>query len=101
MIIVSNGTYSTGARLVDRTSNRVTVLKPLRIESVNGPAVTTIEGYQVPGTTNSPAAVRCIFLTNNAFLGGFTLTKGATLDGGGGVICPFSWSQPSGVVSNC
>jgi hypothetical protein len=48
------------------------------VESLNGAAVTAIEGYQIPGTTNGESAVRCVWLAVEAALVGFTLTNGAT-----------------------
>jgi hypothetical protein len=108
-IVVTNGIYATGGRIVYTSfSNRVAVTKPLFVHSVDGPQVTVIQGYQVPGTTNGPGAIRCVYLTNGATLSGFTLTNGGTLSGlissndysrqqlGGGV-----WCESGSMVSNC
>lgn len=105
LILVSNGTYSTGSQAVYGMNNRVAVTKPVIVRSLNGPAVTIIRGYQVPQATNGAAAVRCAYLTNDAVLTGFTITNGATQttgdvdkqQSGGGVWC----ESDSAVVSNC
>jgi hypothetical protein len=106
-VVVTNGTYATGGRAVGTNTlvNRVAVDKPLTVWSVNGPEFTVIQGYQVPGTTNSDGAIRCVYLTNGASLSGFTLTSGATrgeegswLDqDGGGLWC----ESTTAVASNC
>lgn len=102
-ILVTDGVFQTGSRTVFGVIgiNRVAVTKAVVVQSVNGPDFTIIQGYQVPGTTNGPGAVRCAYLSGGAVLAGFTLSNGATEFGGsgGGVFCE-SLSR-SEVVSNC
>lgn len=106
-IIVSNGTYNSGSRLVYGTNapNRVAINKPITVQSLNGPAVTTIVGFNTFAGAYFPG--RCAYLMNGAFLSGFTLTHGGagTLQtddlihekSGGGI-----WCEGTGVViSNC
>jgi hypothetical protein len=101
-IIVADGSYQTGGRVVrGALTNRVVVSKAVKVQSVNGPAVTQILGS---GPNNSQAAVRCAYLTNGAALIGFTLSYGATvtagdtnLDQSGGG----AWCETTAVLANC
>jgi hypothetical protein len=84
-VVVTNGFYATGGRMAVGVSstNRVAVDKPLSLRSVNGPQFTILDGGQ---------SVRCVYLTNDVSLSGFTLTNGT-----GGVFGE-SWTA---TVSNC
>ena len=97
-VLVTNGIYQYGGYSVSGL-NRVYVINNLTVQSVNGPAVTVIQGYQVPGTTNGANAVRCVYLNNGTTLSGFTLTNGATQNFGfgGGVYC----QSTNCLVTNC
>lgn len=108
-VLVTNGVYATGGRIApllgSTITNRLVVAKPLTVRSVNGPQFTLIQGYQVPVAIQGDRAIRCVYLTNGAFLAGFTLTNGAThFNGGdardangGGVWC----ESTNVIVSNC
>ena len=100
-VLVSNGTYSTGGRpVIGSLINRVAIDKPIAVTSVNGPALTIIQGLGPLGSS----AVRCAYVGTNAMLSGFTLTNGftktdgdETLDRSGGGV----WCEQSGTISNC
>ena len=94
-VLVTNGIYQYG----NTANSRISTYTALTVQSVNGPAFTCIEGYQVPGTTNGSSAVRCVFLASGATLSGFTLTGGATpaLSYAGGVYC----AATNCLVTNC
>jgi hypothetical protein len=101
-VLVSNGLYATGGRVDPdfELTNRLAISRPLAVRSVNGPAVTIIEGSGPNGSN----AARCAYLGADCLLAGFTLTNGATLSSGdvqkeqrgGGV-----WCVSGAVVSNC
>jgi hypothetical protein len=97
-VLVTNGVYQYGGFSITG-SNRVYAGISQIIQSVNGPAVTIIKGYQVPGTTNGANAVRCVFLQKGTTLSGFTLTNGATQNfgQGGGLYC----ASTNCLVTNC
>jgi hypothetical protein len=114
LILVTNGVYQAGGRIAEGFSltNRLVMDKAVTVQSVNGPAVTVIQGYQDSSGGsggNDGDAIRCVFLTNGTTLTGFTLTNGATFSSinggvipgddqsGGGIFCTSS----NAVVSNC
>ncbi len=107
VVLVTNGIYESGGRSViaNGVTNRVVIDRPVTVKSVNGPGVTTIKGYQMPGTTNGEAAIRCVYLASDAVLTGFTITNGACVhkpeayssNDGGGVYC----QSTNALVLNC
>ena len=96
-IVVSNGVYTTGGRVVfGAMGNCVVLTNAVTLTSVNGPQFTSIVGG---------SQTRGVFVGSNAVVSGFTITNGQTQYGngdrtndesGGGI-----WSQTGGVVSNC
>lgn len=104
LVLVSNGVYNVGGRVVyGSISNRVVVNKAVMVQSFNGPAATVVVGFLgSPAGTFHPG--RCVYLTNGASLVGFALTNGAANNSGdlireesGGAI----WCETAAVVSNC
>ena len=99
-VIVSNGIYDTGSRIVQGSlPNRIAIHKPVTVRSVNGPEVTVIKGAGPAGDS----AIRCVYVGADAVLSGFLLTNGATRataeileQSGGG-----AWCEVSGVLTNC
>jgi PKD repeat protein len=85
LVLVTNGIYGSGGRGMAQ----VVVDKLLTLRSVNGAAVTTIDG----GNSN-----RCVYLADGTSLSGFTLADGFVFYGsGGGLYC----ETTNAIVSNC
>jgi hypothetical protein len=113
LVLVTDGVYQFGGRSIRQftspyLTNRVAVTKPLTVQSINGAAVTVIQGAQTVASTNGASSIRCAYLTDGASLIGFTLTNGATrafsisydvvLDlSGGGLLC----ASTNAFVNNC
>jgi hypothetical protein len=107
IILVTNGLYATGGAVVNAPlTNRVALVLPVMVLSVNGYAATIIQGAWDPASTNGPDSVRCAYLVDGSALNGFTLRNGSTqplfsdppwLAYGGGVYC----TSTNGIVSNC
>jgi len=95
-VVVSNGVYNTGGRIVyGAETNRVVLTNAINLVSANGPTNTLIVGG---------VQMRCVYVGSNCFLSGFTLTNGQTASSGdltneqsgGG-----AWCEPGGVISGC
>jgi len=113
-VLVSNGVYDAGGVTNYPTgcilTNRIAITNAITVRSANNdPTNTIIKGAWNPVTTNGPAAVRGVYMTNGASLIGFTLTNGATLTTnesasgndryGGGIFCQNGTPKP--IISNC
>ena len=94
-VVVTDGVYSSGSTFAGDQANRIAVTNGALVESVNGPAFTSIVGEGPVG----PAAVRCAYVGDGSRLAGFTLTNGCSgvFGYGGGVYC----DSRQGQVSNC
>ena len=77
-VLVTNGIYATGVRMTPgySTLNRVVITNNIVVQSVNGPAMTSIQGLNDGASTSLSANARCVFIANG-MLSGFTLTNGA------------------------
>ena len=79
VVLVTNGLYGVGGKSMDGViTNRVAIDKAILVQGVNGPSATTIQGAWDATTINGLGAIRCVWLTNNAVVSGFTLRSGAT-----------------------
>ncbi len=106
VVLVTNGLYNSGGKSIDGLiTNRVSIDKAILVQSVNGATVTVIQGAWDPTSTNGPGAVRCVWMTNNTILSGFTICGGATREvnasgssnDGGGVLT----SSTNSMICNC
>ena len=97
-VLVTNGVYAVGGRgQPDNVwwESRVVVTNSIRLESVNGPLGTIVQG--APNDENGQGATRCVYLGNNAVLSGFTLRGGSVVGGNGGGV----YSESGSTVTNC
>jgi hypothetical protein len=92
LVLVTNGVYGTGVSTNGWV--RVLVTNALTLQSVNGPAVTAIDGSNTVG---------CVELTDGAVLSGFTIRRGYVYGAGAGVNCASTnyLGEPSALVANC
>jgi len=101
LVLVTNGVYATGGRVVyGSLTNRVVINKAITVQSINGPDVTTIQGNSANSRLSDLIAnwVRCVYLTNSAVLKGFKLLSGGSSSGGGGG----AWCEStSSLLINC
>lgn len=85
LVLVESGLYDSGSTVHDPYTNRIVVPSAVTVQSVHGPASTTLQG----GT-----GIRCATLLGSARLVGFRLT--------GSVECGAVWGDDgSATVENC
>ena len=101
VVSVDDGVYDTGGRALNGgVTNRIAILIPLDVVSMNGPDGAWIVGRGPCGDN----AVRCAYVATGARLIGFTLTNGHTRtsgdaerdQSGGG-----AWCEPGGAMEDC
>ena len=100
-VLVTNGVYETGGRMVNGAlTNRVAIAKPLIVRSVNGPEVTIIEGAG-PRRCGDPMrlfgnerGLDRVHADQRPYSDIMLMAKNDTY--GGGIFC-----EPSAVLSNC
>ena len=105
VVWVSNGIYNIGGDTNQMgtpdnlgTTNRVSITTEyVTVRSLNNDPVNTI--IVGGGTYNTSNAIRCVYMTNNTTLIGFTLTNGATR--GTGVGANVLSQSTNTVISNC
>lgn len=98
LVIVADGVYDAGSTQIQGAPTRVAVTKAITVRSANGPHVTSIMGQGAAG----PEGVRCAYVTNSAFLAGFTLTNGVVAGrNGGGVLCESYAGVVNCIISGC
>lgn len=106
-VLVTNGFYAVGSRDVGVGFSRVVVTNAIRLESVNGPLVTLIDGGTLRNGGTVVGGVRCAYLGSKAVLNGFTVTNGAAKSMGPFVVITPAetggglFAEPSAIVTNC
>jgi PKD repeat protein len=73
LVLATHGVYASGGAAT-QGNNRIALTDAVRVQSVNGPDVTVIQGA---------TGIRCACVGTYAVLSGFTLTKGNETRGGG------------------
>mgnify|MGYP001275688998 CR=1 FL=1 len=105
IILVANGVYAAGGKSVTGIlTNRIAIDKAVTVQSVDGPEVTIILGYQSQGPDDDSSPVRCAYLADGAVLNGFTCMNGSARNTsdpneatGGAVWC----ASTNAFVFNC
>ncbi len=94
-ILVTNGVYEAGRKIVSGRGSRVALTNVVTLRSVNGPEVTTIRGEPAPDGGNGPDATACVYVGAKSTLCGFTLTNGHAYVGGG------AYGEGSSRITDC